>query len=112
MHRILDIETSCEAEQGFTAEDARLLEDGDFRLLRIMAKELKYITYMNNFGGFEYWPFVAYHDKLLSVEDTGETTKNIFPQWPKSYGANADTITKQTFRRTRTQEIIRSQHLR
>jgi len=76
-----------------------------------MAQELKYITYMNNLGGFEYWPFVAYHDKLLSVEQTGETTKNIFPQWPKSYGANADTITKQTFRRTRTQEIIRSQHL-
>ena len=29
----IDILETCEAEQGFTAEDARLLEDGDFRLL-------------------------------------------------------------------------------
>ena len=76
-----------------------------------MAQETRYITWLNNLGGFEYWPFIAYQDKLLSVEDTGETRKNIFPQWPKSYGSNADTISKQTFRRTRTQEIIRSQHL-
>ena len=74
-------------------------------------RELKYITYYNNLGGFEYWPFFAYHDKILSVEATGETKKNVFHNWPKSYGANADTITKQTFRRTRTQELIRSQHL-
>lgn len=74
-------------------------------------RETTYISWLNNLGGFEYWPFIAYQDKILSVEATGETKKNVFPQWPKSYGANADTITKQTFRRTRKQELVRSQHL-
>jgi len=29
----IDLLETCEAQDGFTAEDARLLEDGDFRLL-------------------------------------------------------------------------------
>lgn len=74
-------------------------------------RELTYISWLNNLGGFEYWPFVGYKDDVISVEDQGETKKNVFHQWPKSYGANADTITKQTFRRTRKQKLIRSQHL-
>jgi len=74
-------------------------------------REITYISWLNNLGGFEYWPFVGYKDNLISVESTGEAKRNIFPQWPRSYGANADTITKQTFRKTRRQEMIRSQHL-
>jgi len=74
-------------------------------------RELTYISWLNNLGGFEYWPFVGYKDKLLSVESTGETKKNIFNNWPKSYNTFADTISKQTFRRTRRQELVRSQHL-
>lgn len=74
-------------------------------------REITYISWLNNLGGFEYWPFVGYKDDLLSVEQTGETKKNIFHQWPKSYGTFADTIQKQTFRRTRKQKLIRSQHL-
>lgn len=74
-------------------------------------REITYISWLNNLGGFEYWPFVGYKDDLLSVEQTGETKKNVFNQWPKSYGSFADTITKQTFRRTRKQELVRSQHL-
>jgi hypothetical protein len=74
-------------------------------------REITYISWKNNLGGFEYWPFVGYKDDLLNVESTGETKKNVFHQWPNSYGAFADTITKQTFRRTRKQKLIRSQHL-
>ena len=74
-------------------------------------REITYISWLNNLGGFEYWPFIGYKDDLLSVEETGETTKNIFPQWPKSYSAFADTVTKQTYRRTRKQKVVRSQHL-
>lgn len=74
-------------------------------------REITYISNLNNLGGFEYWPFVGYRDNNLDVIETGETTKNIFPQWPKSYGANADTIRKQTFRRTRRSKLIRSQTL-
>lgn len=74
-------------------------------------REIFYISWLNNLGGFEYWPFVGYKDHNLEITETGTTTKNIFPQWPKSYGVNADTIRKQTFRKTRKQKVIRSQVL-
>lgn len=74
-------------------------------------REIFYTTWLNPLGGFEYWPFVGYKDNNLDVIETGETKKNIFPGWPKSYGANADTIRKQTFRKTRKSKVIRSQTL-
>lgn len=70
-----------------------------------------YITYLNYLGGFNYWPFSAKNDHNLEVVETGEMNKNLFHQWPKSYGAFADTVRKQTFRRTRKQLVIRSQPL-
>jgi hypothetical protein len=74
-------------------------------------RELIYITWLNYLGGFDYWPFTGYKDNNLEVVETGETNRNIFPQWPKSYSSNADTIRKQTFRRTRKTKTIRSQIL-
>jgi len=74
-------------------------------------REIYYISWLNCLGGFEYWPFTGYKDNNLEVVETGETKINIFPGWPKSYGANADTIRKQTFRRTRKSKVIRSQVL-
>lgn len=70
-----------------------------------------YISWLNYLGGFDYWLFTGYQDLNIDVVETAETRKNIFPEWPKSYGANADTITKQTFRRTRKQRVVRSQVL-
>lgn len=74
-------------------------------------REIFYLSWLNPLGGFEYWPFAGYKDHNLEVVETGQTSKNIFPGWPKSYGANADTIRKQTFRRTRKSKLIRSQTL-
>lgn len=74
-------------------------------------REIFYISWLNYLGGFEYWPFTGYKDHNLEVLETGTTNKNIFPQWPKSYGANADTITKQTYRKTKKTKTIRSQVL-
>lgn len=70
-----------------------------------------YITYLNYLGGFNYWPFDAKNDHNLEIVDSGETTKNVFHQWPKSYGAFADTVRKQTFRKTRKQLVMHSQPL-
>lgn len=69
------------------------------------------IMYYNYLSGFHQWPFSAKNDHNLEVVETGEMNKNIFHQWPKSYGAFADTVRKQTFRRTRKQLVIRSQPL-
>lgn len=74
-------------------------------------REFIWLSWMNYTGGPNYWLFTGYKDHGIDVQETGETTKNIFPQWPKSYGAHADTIVKQTFRKTKKQKVIRSQVL-
>jgi hypothetical protein len=74
-------------------------------------REFIWLSWMNHLGGFDYWLFTGYKDHNIDVHETGETKRNLFPQWPKSYGASADTITKQTFRKTVKQKIIRSQVL-
>lgn len=70
-----------------------------------------YLTWLNNLGGFDYWPFMGHYDSNVDIEETGTTNKNLFPGWPRSYGPDADTIQKQTFRRSRETVLIRSQNL-
>jgi hypothetical protein len=74
-------------------------------------RDFIWLTWLNPFGGFDYWLFTGYKDHNIDVVETGESQKNIFPNWPKSYGSHADTITRQTFRTTRKQQMIRSQVL-
>jgi hypothetical protein len=76
-----------------------------------MIPEIYYITWMNNLGGFEYFPFTARKQYDVDINQSGQTRQNIFPGWPNSYGKNADTIDKQTFRDSKNAVIIRSQHL-
>ena len=70
-----------------------------------------YITWLNYLGGFDYWGFTAETDYAIDITNSGETNKNIFPSWPKSYGENADTIKKQTFRESSQRLFITSQDL-
>lgn len=74
-------------------------------------RDFIYLTWKNYLGGHDYWLFTGYKDHNIEVIETGEAKKNIFQNWPKSYGATADTITKQTFRKTRKTKVIRSQLL-
>jgi len=74
-------------------------------------REFIWISWLNYLGGFDYWLFTGYKDHIINVVETGQTKNNIFPGWPKSYGATADTITKQTYRTTQKQKVIRSQVL-
>jgi hypothetical protein len=76
-----------------------------------MIPSIYYITWLNYLGGFEYFPFTARKEFDVDVLETGQTRKNIFPGWPNSYGTNADTIDKQTFRTSKNGIIVRSQHL-
>ena len=69
------------------------------------------ITFLNYLGGFEYFFFTAKKEYGVDVEETGETRENILPGWPGSWGLNADTIDKQTFRKSREYVIVRSQYL-
>lgn len=64
-----------------------------------------YLTWLNIYGGFDYWNFTA--RKVYSVDVTGNiiSDKNINTEWPKSYGEFADTIKEQTQRTSN--EVIR-----
>lgn len=70
-----------------------------------------YLSWLNNLGGFDYWLFTGYADEITDITASGETKENTFPNWPESYGEFADTIRKQTFRESRDQILVRSQHL-
>lgn len=69
------------------------------------------LTWLNNLGGFEYFRFNANKDHIREIQEVITTKNNILPSWPKSYGADADTIRKQTKRVSNKAYTIRSQHL-
>lgn len=70
-----------------------------------------HLTWLNYLGGFEKWVFKGETEHTVDITNSGETNKNIFPEWPKSYGEHADTIQKQTFRESSQRKFIFSQHL-
>lgn len=70
-----------------------------------------YLTWLNYLGGFEYFPFISKHEYQVDISEVGQTRQNIFPNWPDSWGENADTIDKQTYRTAKNGIIIRSQHV-
>lgn len=76
-----------------------------------MTRDPIYLTWLNAKGGFEYFFFMAKNAYQVEVLDSGVSKNNILPNWQKSYGKTADTITKNTFRRTQNSIVLRSQHL-
>jgi hypothetical protein len=71
-----------------------------------------YLSWLNNLGGFDHWKFTAQKDYITDIDDSGETSINIFGEWPKSYGEFSDTADrKQTFRSSSESILVRSQHL-
>jgi hypothetical protein len=67
------------------------------------------MTFLNYLGGFEYFFFTARKEYMVDVEASGETTENLIPNFPESYGQNATTILKQTYRQSRQSVMVRSQ---
>ena len=69
------------------------------------------LCWLNNLGGFDYWAFTGQKDHIVEIQEALTTKKNILPQWPKSYGSQADTIKKQTLRVSNKAYTVRSQFL-
>lgn len=68
------------------------------------------LVWKNYLGGHDYWRFQA--GKQLSFQTRKEESKvNIFPNWPRSYGAFADTISKNSNVESKRNYLIRSQHV-
>lgn len=72
---------------------------------------MTYLGWMNSLGGMQYWLFTGRKDYNIDIYESGVTKNNIFHQWPNSYGPNADTIVKQTYRKSRKQEVVRTHAL-
>lgn len=70
-----------------------------------------YITWLNYLGGYDYWLFTA--QKLFSVDIIESKTQevNIYNNWPKSYGEFADSMTKQSVRKSKNMVKVTSQFL-
>jgi len=69
------------------------------------------LTWLNNLGGFDYWDFQAKKDNNINIIETGQVKKNILQYWPKSWGAFADTVDKQTYRDSKKSFVVRSQNI-
>lgn len=70
-----------------------------------------YITWLNYLGGFEYFLFTSEKEYQIDITESGQTSQNVFPSWPNSWGENADTIDKKTFTKAKNKVLVRSQHL-
>lgn len=70
-----------------------------------------WITWLNYLGGFDYFLMLGQKEFDINITEVGETKQNIFPQWPNSWGENADTIDKKTFTNAREEIIFNSQYL-
>lgn len=70
-----------------------------------------YLTWLNYLGGYDYWLFTA--QKLFSIDVVDSKTQeiNIYNGWPNSYGEFADSIQKQSVRRSRNVVKVTSQYL-
>lgn len=71
-----------------------------------------YLTWLiPGLPAFDYWNFQAQKDYIQDIQETGETKVNLLPDWPNSYGSFADSIRKQTFRKSNQSIVVRSQYV-
>jgi len=72
-----------------------------------------YLVWLNHLGGYDYWNFNAKRGKKYSIDILESQTQeqNIFNNWPNSYGEFADSILKQTVRRSKNRIMVSSQLL-
>lgn len=62
-------------------------------------------------GGFDWKVFQSSSDLGVSIEGTKTVNKNIFQNWPNSFGEGADTIKQETARNSRQTITLRAENL-
>lgn len=68
-----------------------------------------YLVWLNYLGGYDYWNFNARKIPGIDILESKTQEKNIYTAWPNSYGEFADSITKQTIRRSKNIVTVNSQ---
>ena len=69
------------------------------------------VTWLNTLGGFDYKVFQSSSDTGVNIEGTTKAAKNIFNNWPKSFGETADTIRQETSRSSTQTMTLRAENL-
>ncbi len=70
-----------------------------------------YVTWLNSLGGYDYWNFKGETQYKTNILESKTQEKNIFTNFPNSIGAFADSITKQTQRRSKDALILNSRYV-
>jgi hypothetical protein len=70
-----------------------------------------YLTWKNYLGGQDYWSFTAQKKYSIDILESKTQEQNIYTNWPNSYGEFADSIEKQTVRRSRNIVTVNSQFI-
>lgn len=76
-----------------------------------MRVEPIYITWLNYLGGFEYFLFKAEKEYQVDILESATVKNNLLPEWPNSWGENADTIERKAYTIAKNKIVVRSQHL-
>lgn len=100
-----NVSASVTLNNDFVTGYATLSETKTININEDCANQNFYLTWLNNLGGFDYWNFTARKVYSIDVTSNSVSEKNIHSNWPKSYGAFADTIKQQTQRTSN--EVIR-----
>ncbi len=69
------------------------------------------LSWKNYLGEPDYWTFQGFADYGVDILGTKEQTKNIYPEWPRSYGEDADTIRQETARDSNQTIVVRAENL-
>jgi hypothetical protein len=70
-----------------------------------------YLTWLNYLGGYDYWFFKAQTEYSIDVIESKTQDINIYNNWPNSWGEFADSVTKQSVRRSKNAIKLNSQFL-
>lgn len=70
-----------------------------------------YLVWLNYLGGYDYWNFTARKTYAIDQIESKTQEKNIYNSWPNSYGEFADSIVKNTLKRSGNAIQVNSQYL-
>lgn len=68
------------------------------------------VCWLNYLGAFDWKTFQSSSDLGVNIEGTKTVNKNIFPDWPKSFGETADTIKQETSRQAISTITLRAEN--
>lgn len=70
-----------------------------------------FLSWLNPLGGFDYWAFTGRATTSKEIDSVITFRKNIYNNWPNSYGEFANTINSESKRLSHNKYLVRSQNV-